>query len=86
MKAWSGMWGRLARHQGTLSTSAHAEHGHDKAMVSPCYPDEGCFLWPWMAASCFLDDPQMGQVLKGRGVRPTMRFRWQPLKRGVASL
>ena len=60
-------WGRLARHQGTLSTRAHAEYGRDQAMGSPCYPDEGCFLA--MDGSVLLDDPNayLGRVLKGRG-------------------
>ena len=40
-------------------------------MVSPCYPDEGCFL-AMQDGSVLLDDPIpnafLGRVLKGRGV------------------
>ena len=47
-KACGAAWGRRARHQGSLSTKAHAEYVlreiRDQAMGSPCYPDEGCFL------------------------------------------
>merc|ERR1712194_540800 len=43
-------WGRLARHQATLSTSAHAEYEHDQGRVTPCYPDERCFL-AWFGKS-----------------------------------
>ena len=28
----------------TLSTSAHADYERDQGRVSPCYPDERCFL------------------------------------------
>ena len=43
-------WGRLARHQATLSTSAHADHERDQGRVTPCYPDERCFL-AWFGKS-----------------------------------
>jgi hypothetical protein len=78
MKAWSGMGQRLARHQGTLSTSAHAEYGHDQAMGPPCYPDEGCFLA--MDGSALFWTTQMpfwAKSLRGEAC-PTMKLRWQP--------
>ena len=50
MKAWSGMGqtGNVARHQGTLSTRAHAEYGRDQAMGGHHAIRTKDAFWPWM--------------------------------------
>ena len=39
--------GRLAGHQGTLSTRAHAESESQQGKVTPCYPAGRC-IRPWI--------------------------------------
>ena len=53
----------VARHQATLSTSAHADHERDQGRVTPCYPDERAFS-PWIASSLWnVKIAFLGQIL-----------------------
>ena len=65
----------------TLSTSAHADHERDQGRVTPCYPDERCFL-AWFGKSLWtFKNAFFGHVLtqpscpKHAGVGPRQKKR-----------